>query len=55
MCCRYCLLKNLAKCQNFHQFTGKMPSDFAGCRAQCSYEGSLKEIYVPITGYFQEP
>ena len=30
-----------------------MLGDFAGCRAECGYKGSLKEIYVPIT--FQEP
>ena len=24
-------------------------------RAQCSYRGSLEEIYVPINGDFQEP
>ena len=32
-----------------------MLSDFAGCRAQCGYEGFLKEIYVPVNGNFQEP
>ena len=55
MCCKYCLLKISAKCLTLHQFTGKMLSDFASCRAQCGFKGSLKEIYVPITGNFQEP
>ena len=32
-----------------------MLSDFAGCEAQYGYEGSLKEIYVLITGDFQAP
>ena len=32
-----------------------MLSDFAGCGAQYGYEGSLKEIYVLITGDFQAP
>ena len=32
-----------------------MFSYFASCRAPGGYEGSLKEIYVPIAGDLQEP
>ena len=48
LCCKSCFVETKQNSKDFSNLMAKYLSDFASCRAQCGYKGSLKEIYVPI-------
>ena len=47
LCCKSCFVETKQNSKDFSNLMAKYLSDFASCRAQCGYKGSLKEIYVP--------